>query len=158
MNHVFSIIVRNNSGVLSRIAGTFTGRGYNIESIAAGVTEDPNVTRITIVCNGDETGIEYISKLIRNQVDVIDLIDLTDEQYIDREIALIKVQITGATRAEVIQLSEVFRASVVDVGKKMLVLEVTGATEKIDAFEDIMADYGIVESVRTGKIALTRGE
>ncbi|MBT8507266.1 acetolactate synthase small subunit [Methanomicrobiaceae archaeon CYW5] len=156
--HTLSILVENKPGVLSRVAGLFTRRGYNIESLAVGTSEEPDMSRITVVSIGDDEAIEQIKKQLNKLIEVVKVTDLTYVDHVAREIALIKVQAEpGSTRAEVMQLADHFRARIVDVGKKTVILEVTGDTSKINALESLLDQYGIKELVRTGKIAMPRG-
>ncbi len=156
--HTLSVLVENRAGVLSRVAGMFSRRGFNIESLAVGTCEEPNMSRITIVVNGDDGVVEQVMKQTNKLIDVIKVSDLTERESVERELALIKVATeTGPARAEVMQIADIFRAQVVDVGAKTLVLQVTGDTGKIDAIENLLRQYGIKEFVRTGKIAILRG-
>ena len=156
--HTLSILVENKPGVLSRVAGLFTRRGYNIESLAVGTCEEPDMSRITVVSIGDDDAIEQIKKQLNKLIEVIKVSDLTYSDHVAREIALIKVTAEpGSSRAEVMQLADNFRARIVDVGMKTVILEVTGDTPKIDALEALLHQYGIKELVRTGKIAMPRG-
>ncbi len=157
MQHTIAVIVENKSGVLTRVTGLFARRGYNIKSLAVGETDIPGLSRITLVVSGDERVIEQVSKQLYKVIDVIKVIDLTKEQYVDRELVLVKVNVTPATRSEILQTVEVFRAKVVDMGRDAFVIEATGDSGKISALEKALQVYGIVEVVRTGKIALTRG-
>ncbi|WP_292729583.1 acetolactate synthase small subunit [Methanoculleus sp.] len=156
--HTLSVLVENRAGVLSRVAAMFSRRGFNIESLAVGTCEEPNMSRITIVVNGDDGVVEQMMKQTNKLIDVIKVSDLTARESVERELALIKVAAeTGPARAEILQIADIFRALVVDVGAKTLVLQVTGDTSKIDALETLLRQYGIKELVRTGKIALLRG-
>ena len=156
--HTLSVLVENRAGVLSRVAAMFSRRGFNIESLAVGTCEEPNMSRITIVVNGDDGVVEQMMKQTNKLIDVIKVSDLTERESVERELALIKVAAeTGPARAEILQIAEIFRAQVVDVGAKTLVLQVAGDTSKIDALEGLLRPYGIKELVRTGKIALLRG-
>lgn len=156
--HTLSVLVENRAGVLSRVSGLFSRRGFNIESLAVGTCEEPGMSRITIVVIGDDPMIEQVKKQLHKLIDVIRISDLTERAYIDRELALIRVTAEpGTGRAEVMQIADIFRAQIVDVGAKTVVLEVTGDSEKIDALEELLRQYGIKEFVRTGKIALPRG-
>jgi len=157
-SHTISVLVENRAGVLSRVAGMFSRRGFNIESLAVGTCEEPDMSRITIVVNGDGSVVEQVMKQTNKLIDVIKVSDLTERESVERELALIKVAAEpGTSRAEVLQIADIFRAQVVDVGSKTLVLQVAGDTEKIDALEKLLRQYGIKELVRTGKIALLRG-
>lgn len=156
--HTLSVLVENRAGVLSRVSGLFSRRGFNIESLAVGTCEEPGMSRITIVVIGDDQMVEQVKKQLHKLIDVIRISDLTERAYIDRELALIRVTAEpGTGRAEVMQIADIFRAQIVDVGAKTVVLEVTGDSEKIDALEELLRQYGIKEFVRTGKIALPRG-
>ncbi|HHY18754.1 MAG TPA: acetolactate synthase small subunit [Firmicutes bacterium] len=150
-----AVLVRNEPGVLSRVTGLFTRRGYNIHSLAVGPTEDPKVSRITIVVEEDEDRLEQVTKQLHKLVDVLKIIDLTDEEKVERELALIKVKTDK--RSDILQIVDIFRAKIVDVSPKEVMVEVTGDTDKIDALILMLKGYGITEIVRTGKIALGRG-
>ena len=156
--HTISVLVENRAGVLSRVAGMFSRRGFNIESLAVGTCEEPDMSRVTIVVNGDDSVVEQVMKQTNKLIDVIKVSDLTERESVERELALIKVAAEpGSSRAEILQIADIFRAQVVDVGSKTLVLQVAGDTEKIDALEKLLRQYGIKELVRTGKIAILRG-
>jgi acetolactate synthase-1/3 small subunit len=156
--HTLSVLVENKAGVLSRVTGLFSRRGYNIESLAVGTCEEPGMSRITIVCTGDDAGIEQVMKQLNKLIDVIKVSDLTESERVERELALIKVASEpGTGRNEIIQIAQIFRAHIVDVGTKTLVLQVVGNTEKIDALETILRQYGVKEFIRTGKIGILRG-
>jgi acetolactate synthase-1/3 small subunit len=136
----------------------FSRRGFNIESLAVGTCEEPGMSRITIVVNGDDAVVEQVMKQTNKIIDVIKVSDLTEHESVERELALIKVAAeTGAARAEIMQIANIFRAQIVDVGTRTLVLQVAGDTDKIDALEKLLRQYGIKELVRTGKVALLRG-
>lgn len=154
---VFQLIVDNTSGVLSRISGLFSRRGYNIESITAGVTADPRFTRITIVASGDEDVLEQIEKQVSKLVDVRDIKVLEPGSSVYRELALIKVKAEAQNRQGVIAISDIFRANIIDVGPKTLIIELTGDQEKIDAFLGLLEGYEILELARTGIAGLGRG-
>ncbi len=156
MKHVISILVENRFGVLARISGLFSARGFNIDSLAVGETEDPTISRMTIVVEGDERILEQITKQLHKLVDVIKVQDLTKEEYIDRELVLIKLKVTSRNRSEVIQIVDTFRAKIVDVNPETLTVEVTGDQSKIDAVMELLSPFGIREVVRTGRIALAR--
>lgn len=157
MKHTLCVIVENKAGVLTRIAGLFARRGYNIDSLAVGETDIPGISRMTIVVEGNEKIIEQVSKQLYKLIDVIKLVNLTEKAYVDRELILIKVKVTPETRAEILQTIQVFRAKVIDFAKESFVIEAVGDSGKIKALEEIMKIYGIIEIVRTGKIALQRG-
>jgi acetolactate synthase-1/3 small subunit len=156
--HTLSVLVENRAGVLSRVAGLFSRRGFNIESLAVGTCEEPTMSRMTIVVIGDDAQIEQVMKQLNKLIDVIKVSDITENETVERELALIKVSAEpGTSRAEVMQVASIFRAHIVDVGAKTVILQVTGDTEKIDALESLLNQYGVKEMVRTGKIALLRG-
>ena len=155
--HTLSVLVENHAGVLSRVAGLFSRRGFNIDSLAVGVTENPDVSRMTIVVDGDEYTVEQVSKQLNKLIDVIKLRKLENSESVRREIALIKVAATTATRSEIIQIVGIFRANIVDVSKSTLTIEITGGEDKIAALEDMLKQFGIKEIVRTGTIAIERG-
>jgi acetolactate synthase-1/3 small subunit len=154
---VFQLIVDNTSGVLSRISGLFSRRGYNIESITAGVTADPKYTRITIVASGDADVLEQIEKQVAKLIDVKDIKVLEPGNSVYRELALIKVKAEASNRQGVIAMADIFRANIIDVGPKTLIIELTGDQEKIDAFLGLLEGYEILELARTGIAGLGRG-
>ena len=154
---VFQLLVENTSGALSRISGLFSRRGYNIESITAGVTADPKVTRINIVASGDDEILEQIEKQVAKLVDVCDVKELKPEQSVYRELALIKVKADAHSREGVISLANVFRANIIDVSEQGLIIEITGGQDKIDAFISLLSGYEILELARTGIAGLRRG-
>ncbi len=156
--HTLSILVENRAGVLSRVTGLFSRRGFNIESLAVGTCEEAGMSRITIVCIGDDAEIEQVMKQLNKLIDVIKVSDLTDNERVERELAMIKVNAdSGTTRSEIMQIAQIFRAQIIDMGTKTLVLQITGNTEKIDALETLLRQYGVKELVRTGKIGILRG-
>ncbi|MCZ7382138.1 MAG: acetolactate synthase small subunit [Candidatus Methanoperedens sp.] len=157
MKHTLAILVENKPGVLTRVAGLFSRRGFNIESLAVGVTENADTSRITIVVSGDDHVLEQVEKQLNKLIDVIRVSDIPPDESVSRELALIKVGVDSTTRAEVMQIVDVFRAKIVDVGIKSLVVEVTGDESKINAMEQLLRHFGIKEMVRTGKIAMNRG-
>ena len=157
MRHTLSVLVQNKPGVLARTAGLFSRRGYNIESLTVGVTENEKVSRMTIVVAGDDTVVEQVTKQLNKLIEVIKVSDLTKESYVDRELVLIKVSADSSTRGEIMQLVDVFRARIVDVAAKSLIIEVTGDADKITALIDTLKQFGIKEIVRTGTLALGRG-
>lgn len=156
--HVLSVLVENQSGVLSRVSGLFSRRGYNIDSLSVGETEDPKVSRMTIVVRGDHYILEQIKKQLNKLIDVIKIVELSPNNSICRELALIKVKTTMQNRASVIEIVSIFRANIVDVSRETLTVEMTGDESKIDAFINLMESYGIVEVVCTGLSAIERGE
>ena len=154
---VFQLLVDNTSGVLSRIAGLFSRRGYNIDSITAGVTADPRYTRITIVTDGDDEILEQIEKQLEKLVDVRDIRVLEPENSVYRELCMIKIEADAKARQGIISLAEVFRASIVDVAPDAVIAEITGNQSKINAFIDLLSDFRILEIARTGIAGLQRG-
>jgi|SRR5579875_3242176 len=155
--HVLSILVENKAGVLTRIAGLFARRGFNIETLTVGPSDDPAYSRITLTVDGAKHPIEQVTKQLHKLINVIKIRDLEPKESVCRELALFKIATDGSQRAEVLQLVEIFRANVVDVGRRSLVVEVTGSAEKVSAFEELARQYGLVETVRTGEIAISRG-
>lgn len=155
--HALSVLVENHPGVLSRVAGLFSRRGFNIDSLAVGVTENKDISRMTIIVDGDDYTVEQVSKQLNKLVDIIKIKQLDKADSVSRELALIKVTATAATRAEIIQIVEIFRANIVDVSKTTLTIEISGGTDKVSALEDMLRGFGIKEIVRTGTIAIERG-
>jgi len=155
--HTISCLVDNKPGVLARVAGLFSRRGYNIESLAVSITQDPEISRMTIVVNGDEQEVEQITKQLHKLIDVSKVQDYIDIPIVARELALIKVNAEVKDRTALLQLIEVFRGRVIDMSDKTFVIELTGGGDKIDAFEKLLEPYGIRELVRTGRIAMARG-
>ena len=149
--------MENHAGVLSRVAGLFSRRGFNIDSLAVGVTENPDVSRMTIVVDGDEYTVEQVSKQLNKLIDVIKLKKLDKAESVSRELALIKVAADTSTRSEIIQIVGIFRANIVDVSKTTLTVEISGSADKVAALEDMLREFGIREIVRTGTIAIERG-
>ncbi|MBI5887322.1 MAG: acetolactate synthase small subunit [Deltaproteobacteria bacterium] len=156
MRHTISVLVSNEFGVLSRISGLFSGRGFNIESLSVAETLDPLVSRMTIVTSGDDNILEQISKHLNKLISVIKVQDFTSEDHIERELALIKVSSNAANRAEILSIVDIFRAKVVDVSPKTYTVEITGDEEKIGAIIELMRPFGIKEIVRTGRAAMAR--
>jgi len=155
--HTLSVTVENRPGVLTRVSTLFRRRGYNIESLTVGATEDPSLSRITIVVSGDDNIIEQVSKQLYKLVDVIKIVDVTDERSVERELVLVKVKADNNVRAEIVQIVDIFRGRIVDIGSNSLIIEATGDSGKIDAIEDSLRPFGIIELVRTGKVAMVRG-
>lgn len=155
--HALSVLVENHPGVLSRVAGLFSRRGFNIDSLAVGVTENKDISRMTIIVDGDDYTVEQVSKQLNKLVDIIKIKQLDKSDSVSRELALIKVTATASTRAEIIQIVEIFRANIVDVSKNTLTIEISGGTDKVAALEDMIRGFGIKEIVRTGTIAIERG-
>jgi len=157
MRHTISVLVENKSGVLARVAGLFSGRGYNIDSLNVAETEDATVSRMTIVARGDDRILEQITKQLNRLVDVIKVSDLTSENHVDRELVMIKVSAQPGTRSEIIHIADIFRANIVDVSHETLIIRVTGDEDKIEAMINILSPYGIKEIARSGKVAIARG-
>lgn len=157
MRHTISVLVENKPGVLARVSGLFARRGFNIESLAVSSTEDPTVSRMTIVVGGDERVLAQITHQLNKLIDVIKVYDHTRDDIVERELALIKVKADAKTRSELMQIAEVFRASVVDVSHDTLTIEATGDEQKVDGIQRLLEAFGILELVRTGKIILVRG-
>ena len=158
MRHTLGVLVENQPGVLSRVAGLFSGRGFNIESLTVAETLDPQVSHITLVTTGDETIMEQIVKQLNKLVNVIKVIDFREVKFVDREMALIKVKAEAQTRAEILRIVDIFRGKVVDLSPHFFTIEVTGDEGKIQAILDLLAQLGIVEVVRTGKVAIARSK
>jgi acetolactate synthase-1/3 small subunit len=156
MQHTLSVLVENRPGVLTRVASLFARRGFNIDSLAVGVTEDPSLSRITIVVGGDDVRLEQVAKQLHKLINVIKIQDLDPREMVDRELVLFKVNAPADRRHEIIEIANVFRAKIVDVGKNTVTIEATGAGDKLAAMEDLLRAYGIKELARTGKIALSR--
>ena len=152
-----SVLVENSPGVLSRVSGLFTRRGYNIESISAGVTQNPEFTRITIVSSGEDEELEQIRKQLGKLVDVVDIRELPPDESVCRELVLVKVEADASRRAEVIAVAEIFRAKIIDVAEHSLVLELTGNQLKLDAFVNLLKDFRILDLTRTGITGMLRG-
>ncbi|MEF2560026.1 MAG: acetolactate synthase small subunit [Eggerthellaceae bacterium] len=155
--HILSVLVENKSGVLSRVTGLISRRGFNIESLSVGPTEDPTMSRLTIIMMADEVAYEQITKQLHKLISVHKITDLTQEKAIERELVLFKVHANPERRSEIIEIANVFRANIVDVGKTSLTVEVTGTESKIAGIEDLLRAYGIKEIIRTGIIAMSRG-
>ena len=155
--HVITALVENHPGVLARVAGLFARRGYNIESLTVSVTENPEMSRMTIVVGGDHTVLEQITKQLHKLIEVLRVVDYTEIPAVERELALVKVNADTKDRSEIMQIVEVFRARIIDIDQKTFTIEVTGSPEKIDKIHDLMDTYGIKEMVRTGVIAMARG-
>ncbi len=155
--HTLIALVENKPGVLNRISSLFRRRGFNIESIAVGKSEIPNISRTTIVVDGTTTSVEQVRKQLDKIVDVVRVLELSEEDTINRELALVKVKTTSVNRSEIIQIVAIFRANIVDVGIDTLTVEVTGDEDKIDSLVALLQGFGIKELARTGRIAMTRG-
>jgi acetolactate synthase-1/3 small subunit len=155
--HILSILVENKPGVLTRIAGLFARRGFNIDTLAVGPTDDERFSRITLTLDGAVHSIDQVNKQLHKLVNVLKIRDLEPEETLARELALFKIAADGASRAEVMQICEIFRGKVVDVSKRSVTIEVTGTFEKIEAFERLVRPFGLIEMARTGEIAISRG-
>jgi acetolactate synthase-1/3 small subunit len=158
MRHVISILLENESGALSRVAGLFSARGYNIESLTVAPTEDPTLSRMTLVTRGSDEIIEQITKQLNKLVDVVKLTDLTEGAHIEREMLLMKVKAAGAARDEAKRLADIFRGHIIDVTDTTYTIELTGTGEKLDAFIQALGKTGIIEVVRSGPSGIARGE
>lgn len=156
--HIISVLMENEPGALSRVVGLFSQRGYNIETLTVAPTEDPTMSRMTVTTIGDDQKIEQITKHLNRLVDVVKLVDLTEGAHIERELMLIKVRATGAQRAEIKRCTDIFRGQIVDVGPSVYTIQVTGASDKLDAFIQSVGDANVLEVVRTGVSGLARGE
>jgi acetolactate synthase-1/3 small subunit len=157
LKQTLSVLVENHPGVLSRVAGLFSRRGFNIDSLAVGITDDPEISRMTIVVQGDAYIVEQITKQLNKLIDVIKVRILDSGESVNRELILIKVAADSERRAEIIQIANVFRANVIDVGPESVIIELTGDANKIRAMEEVLQPFGIKELVRTGVVALHRG-
>lgn len=157
MRHVISALVENKPGVLAHISGMFSARGFNIDSLTVGETEDPRFSRMTIVTTGDDTVIEQVRKQLERVVDVIKVVDFSEQDYVERDLMLIKVHAPPGRRGEIFELAEVFKCKVVDIGPKHVMLEVTGPENKLEALITMLKPYGIKEMARTGRVGLRRG-
>lgn len=155
--HILSILVEDKPGVLTRIAGLFARRGFNIDTLTVGPTDDDRISRITLTLDGALHPIDQVTKQLHKLINVLKIRDLEPLDTVARELAMFKVAVDGVQRAEVLQVCEIFRGKVVDVGKRSLIVEITGTTDKIDAFERMVRPFGLVEMMRTGEIAISRG-
>ncbi|HHY95706.1 MAG TPA: acetolactate synthase small subunit [Firmicutes bacterium] len=157
MRRTFSVLVQNQPGVLARVAGLFGRRGFNIESLAVSITQDPELSRMTIVVDGDEPLLEQVKKQLNKLINVIKVTELEAGGAIARELALVRVNALPSQRAAIMQVVDIFRAKIVDVARRSLVIEITGNEDKVSALVDLLREFGIMEVVRTGKIAMARG-
>lgn len=156
-SHIISVLVENRFGVLARISGLFSARGYNIQSLSVGPTDDPTVSRITLVVGGDEQILDQIKKQLNKLIDTIKVVDLTTQPHLERELALIKVRAPYESRSEIMQIVDIFRAKIIDVGREAVTIEMTGDDGKIQAMLNLLNEFGIIELARSGKVALSRG-
>ena len=158
MRHIISILMENETGALSRVAGLFSARGYNIESLTVAPTEDESLSRMTLVTTGTDEVVEQITKQLNKLVDVVKLMDMQEGPHIEREMMLIKTRAVGSARDEVKRLADIFRGRIIDVTDKIYTIEVTGTSEKLDAFVEAMTETDIIEVVRSGVMGIARGE
>jgi acetolactate synthase I/III small subunit len=156
MRHTISVLVENKFGVLTRVAGLFSGRGYNIDTLNVAPTHDATASRMTIVTRGDDATLEQIVKQLNKLPDVLKVQDFREDEYVDRELVLVKISVESRTRAEVMQITDIFRAKIVDVQPKTLTVEITGTESKVEKFLDLMKTFGVLDLTRTGKVALPR--
>lgn len=156
MRHTISVLVENKFGVLTRVAGLFSGRGFNIDTLNVAPTQDATVSRMTIVTRGDDKTVDQIVKQLEKLVDSIEVLDFREGEYVGRELVMIKVSVDSASRAEVMQVTDIFRAKIIDVQPRSLTIEITGDESKVEKFIELMKPFGILELTRTGKIALPR--
>ncbi|KPU46272.1 acetolactate synthase small subunit [Oxobacter pfennigii] len=156
MKHTLAVLVENHAGVLSKVSGLFSRRGFNIDSLAVGITEDPKISRMTIVVDGDEYIVEQVSKQLNKLIDVIKVQDIKEDSVV-RELALIKVNATSEIRSEITEIVNIFRAKVVDISKNTMTIEISGDSTKVAAIQNMLQPFGIQEMVRTGAIAIDRG-
>lgn len=157
MRHVLSALVQNVPGVLAHISGMLASRGYNIDSLAVGETENPDLSRMTFVVVGDDNVLEQVRKQLEKVVTVVQVLDVSSQDFIERDLMLIKVRAQGGKRSEIRELAEIFRGRIVDVACEEVIVEISGQEHKIESFIDLMRPFGIVELVRTGRIAMVRG-
>lgn len=158
MKHTLSVLVENKPGVLARVAELFARRGFNIESLAVGTTEKPDISRMTIVVDVEEHSLEQVRKQLHKLVNVIEIVDLDPEVSVAREMIMVKIKVDADNRTEIIEIVDIFRGKIVDVSRQSIIVEITGNASKLKAFEDLVKPYGIREMVRTGKVALPRGK
>lgn len=156
MRHTISVLVENKFGVLTRIAGLFSGRGFNIDTLNVGPTTDDKTSRMTIVVKGDDRVLDQVTRQLNKLIDVIEVLDFPEGEYVDRELVLVKAKVNSQSRAEVMQICDIFRAKIVDVQPHALTIEITGDESKISKFLELMKNFGIIDLTRTGKIALSR--
>ena len=157
MKHTLSVLVENKPGVLTRVAGLFARRGFNIDSLVVAETEDPQLSRMTITVNEQDQPVEQVTKQLHKLINVLKITDLDPAASVERELLLVKVKADSKTRSEIMQMAEIFGATIVDVTSEVLVIEMTGTREKVGAFIEVLQPFGIVELMRTGRIAMGRG-
>ncbi|QMT30846.1 acetolactate synthase small subunit [Alysiella filiformis] len=158
MRHILSILMENKSGAMSRVVGLFSARDYNIDSLSVAPTEDPTLSRMTIVTRGDSSVIEQITKQLNKLIEVVKVVDLNESRYVERELMLVKVRAVGKDRDEILRLCDIYRGQVIDVSDKSYTIEVTGTSEKLDSFLENINNSLILETVRTGAAGIGRGE
>ncbi len=158
MKHTLSVLVENKPGVLARVAELFARRGFNIDSLAVGTTEKPDISRMTIVVDVEEHSLEQVRKQLHKLINVIEITDLDPETSVAREMVLAKIKVDTENRSEVIEIADIFRGNIIDVSRESIIVEVTGNASKLRAFENLIKPYGMHELVRTGKVALPRGK
>ena len=156
MRHTISILVENKFGVLTRVAGLFSGRGYNIDTLNVAPTQDADTSRMSIVTHGDDSTVEQIIKQLKKLINVLEVTDFAEGEFVDRELVLVKVSVDSKSRAEVMQITDIFRAKIVDVQPKSLTVEITGNESKVEKFLHLMTSFGILELTRTVKVAMAR--
>ena len=156
MRHTISILVENKTGVFTRIGGLFSARGFNLDGISVGPTDDPSTSRLTIVTHGNDKIIEQVNKQLNKLIEVIKVVDLTFEDHVERELMLVKVNCNQETRSEIMQIVDIFRANIIDISQKTMTIEVTGGVDKVQALIGLLKQFGIREIARTGTIALKR--
>jgi acetolactate synthase-1/3 small subunit len=156
MRHTISVLVENKFGVLTRVAGLFSGRGFNIDTLNVAPTQDPSASRMTIVTRGDDATLDQIVKQLKKLVNAIEVRDFREGEYVDRELVLVKVSVNSKTRPEVMQITDIFRAKIVDVQPDTLTVEITGNESKVDKFLELMHPFGIADLTRTGRVAMSR--
>ncbi|MEE9200893.1 MAG: acetolactate synthase small subunit [Candidatus Brocadiales bacterium] len=157
MKHTITAIVENKVGVLVRIAGLFSSRGFNIDSLNVGTTENPELSRLTLVVKGDAAVLEQVRKQLGKVIDVIKVTDITDKPYVERDLMLVKINVPPGKRGEVLEVVNIFRGKIVDVGPKDMIVELSGTEDKVEAMLELLRPYGIKETARTGQIAMIRG-
>jgi len=158
MKHTLSVLVENKPGVLARVAELFARRGFNIDSLAVGTTQKPDISRMTIVVDIEEHSLEQVRKQLHKLINVIEIVELDPDFSVSREMIMVKIKVDSDNRSEVIEIVDIFRGKIVDVSRESIIVEVTGNTQKLRAFEDLVKPYGVRELVRTGKVALPRGK
>jgi acetolactate synthase-1/3 small subunit len=156
MRHTISVLVENKFGVLARVSGMFSGRGFNIDSLNVAPTHDATLSRITTVLNGDEASLDLCIKQLRKLVNVVDVVDFKEGQAVERELVLVKVRGDAKTRSEIVQIADIFRAKIVNLGSDNLIIELTGSDDKVSALLSLLEPFGIMELARTGRLALKR--